>query len=55
MTHKYQKAIFIFRQDLRIRDNSGLIKAISESKEIIPLFIFDTTILKRFPEKNTTV
>ncbi len=55
MTHKHQRSIFIFRQDLRIRDNSGLTKAISESKEIIPLFIFDTTILKRFPENNTTV
>lgn len=52
---KHKKSLFIFRQDLRIHDNSGLRKAIQESEEIIPLFVFDTDILKRFPSDSTVV
>jgi deoxyribodipyrimidine photo-lyase len=33
-------SLFIFRRDLRLTDNTGLIKALSESKLVIPLFIF---------------
>ena len=35
-----EKSIFIFRRDLRLEDNTGLLKAMKESKKIIPLFIF---------------
>jgi deoxyribodipyrimidine photo-lyase len=35
------KALFIFRRDLRLEDNLGLLKALEESQEVIPLFIFD--------------
>lgn len=31
--------LFIFRRDLRVFDNTGLIKACSECKKVIPLFI----------------
>ena len=34
--------IFIFRKDLRIIDNRGLIELSKISKEIIPIFIFDS-------------
>ena len=34
--------IFIFRKDLRIEDNRGLIKLSEQCKEIIPIFIFDS-------------
>ncbi|MBS8121602.1 cryptochrome/photolyase family protein [Candidatus Vampirococcus lugosii] len=44
----YKKSIFRFRQDLRIFDNTGLFNAIKNSKQIIPIFIFDTNILSRF-------
>lgn len=37
----YTYGIFIFRKDLRIVDNRGLIKLANECKEIIPVFIFD--------------
>jgi len=37
----YTYGIFIFRKDLRINDNRGLIKLAKECKEIIPVFIFD--------------
>lgn len=37
---KYNLSIFIFRRDLRLTDNSGLIKSLSESKKVVPIFIF---------------
>lgn len=43
MAHKYQTSIFIFRRDLRIEDNTGLILAMSQSKYVIPLFICTPT------------
>lgn len=48
----HNRSLFIFRQDLRIHDNTGLIKAIKESKEIIPVFIFDTNVLDTFPKHD---
>lgn len=36
-------SLFIFRRDLRINDNTGLIKALTESKYVIPLFILTPT------------
>lgn len=38
---QYTKTLFIFRRDLRIKDNTALIKAIKESGTIVPCFIFD--------------
>lgn len=40
-TATYKKALFIFRRDLRLNDNTGLIKALKESEQVIPCFIFD--------------
>ena len=37
----YEYGIFIFRKDLRIFDNRGLIKLFETCKKIIPVFIFD--------------
>jgi len=36
----YDLSLFIFHRDLRVNDNIGLHKALSESKHVIPLFIF---------------
>ena len=36
----YQNSIFIFRRDLRLTDNLGLIEALENSKNVIPIFIF---------------
>ncbi len=36
---KHKLSIFIFRRDLRLYDNTGLIRALNESTEVIPLFI----------------
>ena len=38
---KFKKSLFIFRRDLRIQDNIGLINALSKSEKVIPVFIFD--------------
>jgi deoxyribodipyrimidine photo-lyase len=37
---KYRLSIFIFRRDLRLDDNTGLIKALQMSDLVIPIFIF---------------
>lgn len=52
---KHTTSLFVFRQDLRIHDNNWLIKAITESKNIVPIFIFDENILSRFPKKNKVI
>jgi deoxyribodipyrimidine photo-lyase len=41
MTTKKNCGIYIFRKDLRIEDNIGLIKLSEKCKNIIPIFIFD--------------
>lgn len=36
----YEHSLFIFRRDLRIQDNKGLIEACRNSKVVYPIFIF---------------
>ncbi len=43
----YSKAIFWFRRDLRLDDNTALNEAFKHSKEIYPVFIFDKNILDK--------
>jgi len=38
---KFRLSIHIFRRDLRLHDNTALIAALSQSDEVIPVFIFD--------------
>ena len=45
-------SIFWFRRDLRLTDNSALFHALTESQNVYPVFIFDTTILEKLPSKN---
>lgn len=47
MVNKHGLSIFIFRRDLRLDDNLGLILALKESTEVLPIFIFT-------PEQVTT-
>lgn len=37
---KYTNSIFIFRRDLRLEDNTGLINSLKESNYVLPIFIF---------------
>ena len=47
--------IFWFRRDLRLFDNHGLYKALSESGDVLPLFIFDKDILDGLPDDDARV
>ena len=44
--------IFWFRRDLRLQDNAGLYYALRENKNVLPVFIFDKTILNQLEDKN---
>jgi deoxyribodipyrimidine photo-lyase len=53
MDSLYQNTLFIFRRDLRLEDNTGLINALEESKQVLPCFIFDPRLLKQpIPHRN---
>lgn len=49
MNKKYKRSLFVFRQDLRVHDNTALRYCIAESEAVMPVFIFDTAVLKNFP------
>ncbi|MEM9836292.1 MAG: deoxyribodipyrimidine photo-lyase [Bacteroidota bacterium] len=44
--------IFWHRRDLRVHDNAGLYRALSEEKGVLPIFIFDRCILDKLEEKD---
>jgi len=46
-----QVSIFWFRRDLRLHDNAGLYHALKNNKNVLPVFIFDTTILNKLEDK----
>ncbi len=55
---KFQNAVsvFWFRRDLRLNDNAGLFEALQAAKiastSVLPIFIFDSEILARFPDRD---
>ncbi len=49
------KVIFWYRRDLRLNDNAGLYHALKSGKEVVPIFIFDHTILQHLPKKDKRV
>lgn len=48
-------AIFWFRRDLRLEDNTALQAALSGNSKVIPLFIFDSNILDELPRDDARV
>eukprot|EP01016_Furgasonia_blochmanni_P032350 TRINITY_DN3338_c0_g6_i2.p1 TRINITY_DN3338_c0_g6~~TRINITY_DN3338_c0_g6_i2.p1 ORF type:complete len:641 (+),score=88.60 TRINITY_DN3338_c0_g6_i2:49-1923(+) len=42
VNHLYDLSVFIFRRDLRLEDNRGLIQSLKLSGQVFPCFIFDT-------------
>ncbi len=50
--NKNELVLFWFRRDLRLHDNVGLYKALRSGKEVLCLFIFDTTILDKLEAKD---
>ncbi len=48
-------SIFWFRRDLRLHDNHGLYEALKHNEAVIPIFIFDTSILDALPKNDARV
>ena len=48
-------SLFWFRRDLRLRDNHGLYKALKHDKAVLPIFIFDRSILDSLPKNDARV
>lgn len=46
----FERSIFIFRRDLRLHDNTALIRSLKESHTVIPCFIFDENQIN--PQNN---
>jgi len=49
---KYKKSLFLFRRDLRLEDNTGLVYALKNSDQVTPCFIIDTDIMNKL-KKST--
>ncbi|WP_299339303.1 deoxyribodipyrimidine photo-lyase [uncultured Psychroserpens sp.] len=47
--------IFWFRRDLRLDDNIGFFQALKSDHPVLPIFIFDSEILKKLPEDDARV
>lgn len=47
--------LFWFRRDLRVHDNKGLYKALKSGYPVVPIFIFDDSILKTLPKNDARV
>ena len=47
--------VFWFRRDLRLEDNIGLFHALNSSDNILPVFIFDDSILSQLPKDDHRV
>jgi deoxyribodipyrimidine photo-lyase len=50
MKQQFKRSLFIFRRDLRVHDNTGLLEALRSSESVIPCFIFDK---RQIGEDNT--
>ncbi|MGB0915983.1 MAG: cryptochrome/photolyase family protein [Flavobacteriales bacterium] len=44
-------SIFWFRRDLRLKDNAGLYHALRSGNPVLPVFVFDETILSKLEDK----
>ena len=51
ITSKPEINIFWFRRDLRLADNRGLHHALNAGLPVLPIFIFDKSILNQFDDK----
>ena len=52
---KQEVSFFWFRRDLRLEDNIGLFHALQSNYPVIPLFIFDDSILDSLPKNDSRV
>ncbi|MFV5689147.1 cryptochrome/photolyase family protein [Flavobacterium sp. ZT3R25] len=52
---KQEVSFFWFRRDLRLEDNVGLFHALKSKFPVVPLFIFDNSILDSLPKSDARV
>lgn len=52
MKLKFRRSLFIFRRDLRLEDNTGLIFALQSSEEVVPAFIFTPEQIEKNPYRS---
>ena len=52
MEKKFRKSLFLFRRDLRLEDNTGLIFALHSSEVVIPAFIFTPEQIEKNPFRS---
>jgi deoxyribodipyrimidine photo-lyase len=48
-------SIFWFRRDLRLVDNTALIKSLEQEENVIPIFIFDESITDELPKDDSRI
>jgi deoxyribodipyrimidine photo-lyase len=46
------RSLFIFRRDLRLEDNTGLLYALKTSKEVVPAFVFTPEQIDKNPYRS---
>lgn len=49
------KVVFWFRRDLRFEDNTGLAAALAQEEPVIPVFIFDESIINELPKDDARI
>ncbi|MHB1146529.1 MAG: cryptochrome/photolyase family protein [Lutibacter sp.] len=52
---KEEVSVFWFRRDLRLEDNCALFHALNSNYKVLPIFIFDETILNELPNNDPRV
>jgi deoxyribodipyrimidine photo-lyase len=52
MKTKFRRSLFLFRRDLRLEDNTGLIFALQSSELVIPAFVFTPEQIERNPFRS---
>ncbi|WP_111708359.1 cryptochrome/photolyase family protein [Lutibacter citreus] len=55
MNNKSEVAVFWFRRDLRLHDNTALYYALNSGFKVLPIFIFDEAILNELPKDDARV
>lgn len=46
MSFRYDKVIWWIKRDLRLTDNDALLRAIDEGRRVLPLFVFEPSVLQ---------
>jgi len=52
---KQKYTVFWFRRDLRLDDNIGFYRALQSDLPVLPIFIFDSEIIKDLPEDDARI